>query len=79
MWNRAGCFISILPGPIISYFALPFLIPTDRSLSVTALALLGIITIAVTVADFVILTIGSKKFNCSSYGTWGCMFVMALL
>ena len=68
----AGCFISILPGPILSYLALLFLIPTDRSLSVTALVLLGVITIAVTVADFIIPTIGAKKFNCSSYGTLGC-------
>ena len=68
----AGCFISILPGPILSYFALLFLVPTDRSLSVTTLVLLGVITTAVTVADFVIPTIGAKKFNCSSYGTWGC-------
>jgi uncharacterized protein YqgC (DUF456 family) len=68
-----GCFISILPGPILSYCGLLCLIPTDRSLSTTALVLLGALTIAVTVADFVIPSIGAKKFNCSSYGTWGCV------
>jgi uncharacterized protein YqgC (DUF456 family) len=68
-----GCFILILPGPILSYCGLLCLIPTDRSLSTTALVLLGALTIAVTVADFVIPSIGAKKFNCSSYGTWGCV------
>jgi uncharacterized protein YqgC (DUF456 family) len=68
-----GCFISILPGPILSYCGLLCLIPTDRSLSTTALVLLGALTIAVTAADFVIPSIGAKKFNCSSYGTWGCV------
>jgi uncharacterized protein YqgC (DUF456 family) len=69
----AGCFISILPGPILSYCALLCLIFTDRSLSTTALVSLGVLTMAVTVADFVIPSIGAKKFNCSSYGTWGCV------
>jgi uncharacterized protein YqgC (DUF456 family) len=69
----AGCFISILPGPILSYLALLCLIPTDKCLSAATLLFLGVLTIAVTVADFSIPAIGAKKFNCSSYGTWGCV------
>lgn len=68
-----GCFISIIPGPILSYLALFCLIPTDKCLSVATLVFLGVLTIAVTVADFIIPSIGAKKFNCSSYGTWGCV------
>ena len=68
-----GCFISILPGPILSYLALLCLIPTDKCLSESTLVFLGVLTIVVTVADFVIPSIGAKKFNCSSYGTWGCV------
>jgi uncharacterized protein YqgC (DUF456 family) len=68
-----GCFISILPGPILSYLALLCLIPTDKCLSASTLVFLGVLTIVVTVADFVIPLIGAKKFNCSSYGTWGCV------
>lgn len=67
-----GCFISILPGPVLSYCALLFLIPTDKCLSVASLIFLGILTAVVTVADFIIPALGAKKFNCSSYGTWGC-------
>ena len=70
----AGCFISILPGPILSYLALLCLIPTDKCLSVSMLVFLGVLTIAVTVIDFIIPSIGAKKFNCSAYGTWGCVF-----
>lgn len=68
-----GCFISILPGPILSYLALLCLIPTDKCLSAETLLFLGVLTIVVTVADFIIPLIGAKKFNCSSYGTWGCV------
>ena len=68
----AGCFISILPGPILSYLALLCLIPTDKCLSAATLLFLGVLTIVVTVADFIIPLIGAKKFNCSPYGTWGC-------
>ena len=67
-----GCFISILPGPILSYLALLCLIPTDNCLSAVELSVLGVLTVIVTVADFIIPVIGAKKFNCSSYGTWGC-------
>lgn len=69
----AGCFISILPGPILSYLALLCLIPTDKCLSAATLLFFAVLTIVVTVADFIIPTIGAKKFNCSSYGTWGCV------
>jgi uncharacterized protein YqgC (DUF456 family) len=68
-----GCFISILPGPILSYLALLCLIPTDNCLSAVELLVFGVLTIIVTVADFIIPSIGAKKFNCSSYGTWGCV------
>ena len=34
----AGCFISILPGPILSYLALLSLIPTDNCLSAATLS-----------------------------------------
>ena len=67
-----GCFISILPGPILSYLALLCLIPTDNCLSAATLSFFGVLTIAVTIADFIIPSIGAKKFNCSPYGTWGC-------
>lgn len=68
-----GCFISILPGPILSYLALLCLIPTDNCLSAVELSVFGVLTVIVTVADFIIPVIGAKKFNCSSYGTWGCV------
>ena len=68
----AGCFISILPGPILSYCVLFCLLPTDKSPSMAAFLLLGVLTIAVTVADYIVPAIGAKKFNCSPYGTWGC-------
>lgn len=67
-----GCFISILPGPVLSYCALFCLVPTARCPSAAAFAVLGVLTLAVTAADFIIPAIGAKKFNCSAYGTWGC-------
>ena len=68
----AGCFLPVLPGPPLSYVAI-ILLHFSRfgQFSATALIILGGITIAVTILDFVIPIWGTKKFGGSKYGTTG--------
>ena len=68
----AGCFVPIIPGPIVAYGGLLCMIPTSKPPSAAMLVLLGVITAVVTVLDYVVPAMGAKKFKCSKWGIWGC-------
>ena len=68
----AGCVVPVLPGPIIGYCGLLALIPTERCPAMATLVTMGLVVVAVTVADYVVPTLGAKKFDCSRWGTVGC-------
>jgi len=68
----AGCFVPIIPGPIVAYCGLLCMMPTSKSPSAAMLVLLGVITAVVTVLDYVVPAMGAKKFKCSKWGIWGC-------
>lgn len=68
----AGCFIPVIPGPILAYAGLLCLIPTANAPSVAALVTFGVLTIVVTILDYIVPAIGAKKFDCSKSGVWGC-------
>lgn len=67
-----GCFIPIIPGPIVAFCGLLCMIPTSHSPSLIALVIFGGITLVVTALDYVVPALGAKRFNCSKFGTWGC-------
>jgi hypothetical protein len=67
-----GCFVPIIPGPIVAYSGLLCMIPTSKSPSVTMYAVFGVLTVVVTVLDYVVPAMGAKKFKCSKWGIWGC-------
>jgi len=69
-----GCFIPVLPGPPIAYVALilAHLTGNHSEPTVSTLVVAGLITTVVTALDYIVPTIGAKKFNCSRAGTWGC-------
>ena len=67
-----GCFVPVIPGPLVAYCGLLCMIPTEKSPSVTVLAAFGILTVVVTVLDYVVPALGAKKFDCSKWGVWGC-------
>ena len=73
-----GCFIPILPGPMLCYCALFCLIKTKGCPSIITFVFLGFLVLAVTISDYLIPMIGAKKFNCSKWGTYGC-FIGTLL
>lgn len=67
-----GSFLPVLPGPILSWFGFVALyftktITTNYWILVTTL----IITIIITVADYVIPAKGTKQFGGTKYGVWG--------
>ena len=67
-----GSFLPVLPGPSISWVGLALLyftkaVPTNYWILGIAL----LITVVVSVLDYMIPAKGTKKFGGSSYGTWG--------
>lgn len=70
--GAAGCFVAIVPGPIVAYCGVLCLLFTDRPPSTFALIVLGSVVGIVTVLDFIIPSIGAKRLNCSRAGLAGC-------
>nr|WP_314898303.1 DUF456 domain-containing protein [uncultured Flavobacterium sp.] len=67
-----GSFLPVLPGPSISWVGLLLLYFTDAvpaNYWILGIALL--ITVVISVLDYVIPSRGTKKFGGSSYGIWG--------
>ena len=66
-----GCFIPVVPGPLLSYCGVLCLLLTDTPPPMTALVAFGVATMMVTILDYVIPMVGAKRFNCSKFGVWG--------
>jgi uncharacterized protein YqgC (DUF456 family) len=67
-----GSFMPVLPGPSISWIGLVLLYFTNAvpaNYWILGIALL--ITVVISVLDYVIPSKGTKKFGGSSYGIWG--------
>ena len=67
-----GCIVPGLPGVPVSYVGLWIAQAADRiDFSWQMLLVWGIVTIAVTVLDYVVPAIGTKKYGGTKYGVWG--------
>ena len=67
-----GCFLPILPGPPISFFALLLLQWTESEpFSANTLWTWAFITVVVTALDYVVPIYGTKKFGGTKRGVWG--------
>ncbi len=67
-----GCLVPVLPGPPLSYLGLIMLHLTRfGQFSSTLLITLAVITIVVTILDYIVPIWGTKKFGGSKYGTRG--------
>jgi uncharacterized protein len=67
-----GSFLPVLPGPILSWVGLLLLYVTDtipNNYWILGISLL--ITIIITILDYVIPAKGTKRYGGSSYGVWG--------
>jgi uncharacterized protein len=67
-----GCLVPVLPGPPLSYLGLLLLHFTRfDNISKQTLIFLGIMTIVVTILDYIVPVWGTKRFGGSKYGTRG--------
>ena len=69
-----GCFIPVLPGPPIAWIALPLLYLTSEGfadINTTWFLILTLLTIVVTVVDYLLPMWGTKYSGGTKAGTWG--------
>ncbi len=67
-----GSVLPVLPGPIIGYSGLVLLYFTRaHPFSVSFLIVFAVLTLAVTVIDYLMPVYGTKRFHGSKYGVWG--------
>ncbi|HAH55381.1 MAG TPA: DUF456 domain-containing protein [Flavobacterium sp.] len=67
-----GSFLPVLPGPSISWLGLVLLYFTNAVVvNYWILGITLLITIVISILDYVIPSKGTKKFGGSSYGIWG--------
>jgi uncharacterized protein YqgC (DUF456 family) len=68
-----GCCIPVLPGPPIAFAAI-FLIKLTGvrgGISWTWICVFAVLTLAVTLLDYLVPSWGAKKFGCTAAGAWG--------
>jgi uncharacterized protein YqgC (DUF456 family) len=67
-----GCLVPVLPGPPLSFLGLILLHVTRfGNFTPTVLISLGVVTVVVTILDYIVPIWGTKKFGGSKYGTRG--------
>lgn len=75
-----GCIAPAIPGPPLSFLALILLeIATDgQAFTTSQLIFWGIVTIIVSVIDYVIPIVGAKKFGATKFGIVGSIIGMVI-
>lgn len=69
----AGSFLPVLPGPPLSYVALWVMqLRSEPPFTTKFLIIFFVITVVVTVLDYVVPVYGTRKFGGTKYGIWGC-------
>ena len=69
-----GCFLPIIPGPSLNFIGVLLLqLKTNPPFSTNFLLLWGLITLLVTVLDYIIPIYGTKRFGGSKSGIVGSM------
>jgi uncharacterized protein YqgC (DUF456 family) len=69
-----GCFIPVLPGPPIAWIALPLMYLTSEGfadINTSWFLILTLLTIVVTVIDYLLPMWGTKYSGGTKAGTWG--------
>ncbi len=67
-----GCILPVIPGPSLSYLGLILLqLSRFAQFSAKFLIIMAVITIAVTMLDYVVPVWGTKKLGGSRAGIWG--------
>lgn len=72
-----GCIIPAVPGPPLSFISLLILeLAIEDAFSAEFYIIWGVITIVVTVLDYVLPLFGAKVYKASAYGIWGSIIGM---
>ena len=77
----AGCVLPILPGPVLIYLGLLLLALVKDffpPLTPTLMIVMALLTVAVTIGDYVIPIWGAKRYGTSKWGIWGSVAGMAI-
>ena len=67
-----GCFLPVLPGPMLSYAVLFVLNAFGCPLTTTQLVVGGVVLVIVTLVDYILPSICAQRFHCSRWGVFGC-------
>jgi hypothetical protein len=68
-----GCFLPFLPGPPLAFLGLlAQQFKSSSPYSSRVILLFLVITVVITLLDYVIPVYSTKKFGGSKYGVWGC-------
>jgi uncharacterized protein YqgC (DUF456 family) len=77
----AGCVLPILPGPLFSFIGLLLLAVLKHfspPLTPTLIVVMAVITVAVTIGDYLIPLWGARRYGTSKWGIWGSVAGMAI-
>lgn len=75
-----ACIVPIIPGPPLAYASL-FVLSIARDwepFSETFLIVMGIVTALVLALDYVVPTVGARKYGASKFGVWGSILGMLI-
>ena len=80
MVGLAGCILPVIPGPPFSFLALIILSWAKdwEPFSSTFLIIMAILTILVTILDYIIPASGAKKYGASKLAVWGSIIGMLI-
>ncbi len=75
-----GCFLPVLPGPILAYAAilLRYFLSEPRPYSTTELVVLGVVMAVVILLDYIIPSWTTRRAGGSKYGARGALVGMIL-
>ena len=75
-----GCIIPAIPGPPLSFIALILLEVATKGEAFTTNELIfwGVVTVIVTVLDYIIPVAGAKKYGATKSGIWGSIIGMII-
>jgi uncharacterized protein YqgC (DUF456 family) len=77
----AGCVLPILPGPVLIFLGLLILALLKDffpPLTPTLMIVMAILTVVVTIGDYMIPLWGAKKYGTSKWGIWGSVAGMSI-
>jgi len=77
----AGCVLPILPGPVLSFLGLLLLALLKQfspPLTPTLMIVMAILTLVVTIGDYIIPLWGAKRYGATKWGIWGSVAGMAI-